>query len=167
MAEALQLFTSNYIHQNIEKKGWIKFRSLKIDDYQKWFCEILSELTSCETTEDKFEEIFNKIFKINSVEPQYFIVVWEDIQNWKIAVAGSIIIEKKFIHDGQCVGHIEDIVVSSNYRWKWLWEHLISILKDIWKKDCYKIILDCEDEKLWFYSKCWFSKKSVWMAKYF
>jgi len=119
MTESLPLFSSNFINQKLEQKEWIKFRPLNLDDYQKWFCEVLAELTSCETTKEKFEEIFNKILEINSVEPQYFIVIWEDSQTWEIAVAGSIIIERKFIHDGQCVGHIEDIVVSSKYRWKW------------------------------------------------
>lgn len=162
-----ELFPINYIKQEFQEKNWIKFRPLENEDFQKWFCSVLSELTSCETDEQKFKEIFNKMYEINQIEPQYFIVVWEDTKNWKIAVAGTVVIEKKIIHDWQCVWHIEDIVVSSNYRGLWLWEHLISILKDISNKNCYKVILDCDKKNLWFYEKCWLEEKSLWMAKYF
>lgn len=162
-----ELFPENYIKQDFQEKNWIKFRPLEISDFQRWFCSVLSELTSCETDEQKFKEIFNKMYEINQIEPQYFIVVWEDIKSWKIAVAGTVFIEKKFIHNWQCVWHIEDIVVSSNYRGLWLWEQLISILKDISNKNCYKVILDCDKKNLWFYEKCWLEEKSLWMAKYF
>ena len=162
-----ELFQSNFIKQEFQEKNWIKFRPLNIHDYKKWFCSVLSELTTCKTNEQNFKNIFNKMLKINQIEPQYFIVVWEDTKNWEIAVAGSVIIEKKFIHNWQCVWHIEDIIVSSKYRNLWLWENLISILKDIATKTCYKAILDCDKKNLWFYNKCWFSEKSLWMAKYF
>ena len=162
-----ELFPSDYIKPELQEKNWIKFRSLEINDFEKWFCKTLSELTSCETDEQKFKEIFSKIYEINKIEPQYFIVVWEDINNWNIAVSGSIIIEKKFIHNGNSAGHIEDIVVSSKYRGLWLWENLITILKDIANKNSYKIILDCDKKNLWFYKKCWFSEKSLGLAKYF
>lgn len=162
-----KLFPSNYIKQELQEKNWIIFRPIEIWDFQKWFCSVLSELTSCETNEQKFDEIFNKMYEINKNEPQYFIVIWEDIKNWNIAASGSVIIEKKFIHNEKSVGHIEDIIISSKYRGLWLWEHLISILKDISHRTCYKAILDCDENKLWFYEKCEFSKKSLWMTKYF
>lgn len=167
MLNMTELFPSSYIKQEFQEKNWIKFKPLEIEDFQKWFCGVLSALTSCETDEKKFKDIFSKMFEINGIELQYFIVVWEDINSWKIAVAWSVIIEKKFIHDWKSVGHIEDIVVSSEYRGLWLWEHLIWILKDIASKSCYKVILDCDKKNLWFYNKCWFSGKSLWMAKYF
>lgn len=163
----IELFPSNYIKQEFKEKNWIKFRPLEISDFQKWFCSILSELTNCDADEQKFKEIFNKMYQINKIEPQYFVIVWENIQNWNIAVAWSVIIEKKFIHNGKSVGHIEDIVVWSQYRGRWLWEQLISILKDISNNNCYKVILDCDQKNLWFYEKCWFKEKSLWMAKYF
>ena len=162
-----ELFSWKYIERELKQKNWIIFRPLKISDFQKWFCSVLSELTSCKTDEQKFKEIFDKMYKFNQIEPQYFIIVWENPENWEIAVAGSVIIEKKFIHNWQCVWHIEDIVVSSKHRGKGLWEHLISILKDIANKNCYKVILDCDKENLWFYEKCWLINKSLWMAKYF
>lgn len=164
----VKLFSSDYIIQELKEKNWIRFRPLEVGDFQKWFCSVLSELTSCDTDDEQnFKEIFSKMYKINQIEPQYFIVVWEDIQNWNIAVAWSIIIEKKFIHNWKSVGHIEDIVVSSKYRGLWLWENLILILKNIANENCYKVILDCDKKNLWFYNKCWFLEKSLWMAVYF
>jgi len=163
----IELFSSDCIKSEFKEKNWIKFRPLNSEDFHKWFCSVLSELTSCETYEQRFKEIFNEMYEINKIEPQYFIVIWEDINSWKIVAAWSVIIEKKFIHGWKSVGHIEDIVVSIDYRGLWLWEHLISILKDISDKNCYKVILDCDKKNLWFYNKCWFSEKSLWMAVYF
>ena len=162
-----ELFPSDYIKTEFKEKNWIKFRPLNDEDFPKWFCLVLSELTSCETSEQRFKEIFNEMYEINKIGPQYFIVVWEDINSWKIVVAWSVIIEKKFIHDWKSVWHIEDIVVSSKYRGLSLWEHVISVLKDISDENCYKVILDCDKKNLWFYNKCWFSEKSLWMAVYF
>jgi len=167
MYEYKLLFPGEYLDPSFADKWWIKFRPLCDWDFEKWFCDVLWELTSCNTNKQKFLEIFEKMYAINQIEPQYLIIVWEDINNWKIASCWSIIIENKFIHEWHAVGHIEDIVISKEYRWKWLWEHIISILKDIANKNCYKVILDCDEKNLWFYEKCWFSQKSLWLAKYF
>ena len=35
------------------------------------------------------------------------------------------------------------------------------------EQQCYKVILDCEPEKLDFYQKCHLEKKGFQMAKYF
>ena len=40
------------------------------------------------------------------------------IENDKIVGSITLLIEQKLIHNGKCVGHIEDFVVSENYRKK-------------------------------------------------
>ena len=62
-----ELFSSDYITPEFKGKCWIKFRPLNIEDFQKWFCNVLSELTNCESNEQKFQEIFNKMHKINTI----------------------------------------------------------------------------------------------------
>lgn len=168
MNDSKFLFPLEWIDSSFCEKNWIKFRPLCIWDYEKWFCNVLKGLTSCDTDGQKFMEIFEEMYDINKVHPQYFIVVWEDIWNWDIVLAWSIVIENKFIHGWRAVGHIEDIVVSKDFSGKWLGRHLINILVDLWKKQsCYKVILDCTDDVLEFYKSCGFEQKNLWMAIYF
>jgi hypothetical protein len=44
---------------------------------------------------------------------------------------------------------------------------LIQILKNIAKKTCYKVILDCDKKNLWFYKKCWFEEKNFMISYIF
>lgn len=162
------LFPFERIDASFCEKDWIKFRPLCIWDYEKWFCNVLKELTSCDTDKQKFIEIFGWMFDANKISPQYLIVVWEDINNWNIVVAWTILIEKKFIHDWHSVWHIEDIVVSKDYSGRWLWNHLINLLVRLGKNQwCYKAILDCTEDVRPFYQKCGFETKNLWMAIYF
>lgn len=80
---------------------------------------------------------------------------------------GSLILEKKFIRSLGVAGHIEDIVVQEGYRGKNLGLRLIEVLKLLASDSkCYKVILDCSDKNVAFYSKCGFEKKGVQMAFY-
>ena len=49
---------------------------------------------------------------------EYFTVVIDDLKKGRIAAAGTVMIERKFIHEAGLVGHIEDIVSHPNYRGK-------------------------------------------------
>ena len=48
----------------------------------------------------------------------YRIVVIVDRKLGKVIGAGSVILERKFIHELGKVAHVEDIVVQSGYRGK-------------------------------------------------
>lgn len=91
---------------------------------------------------------------------EYFTIVIEDVKNKKIVGAGTILVERKFIHANGLVGHIEDIVTHSDYRGLRLGYWVIETLKYIGESTgCYKIILDCSDKNVPFYEKCGFTKK--------
>ena len=86
----------------------------------------------------------------------------------RIAAAGTLFLENKFIRSCGRVGHIEDIVVSSQHRGKNLGRFLLQKLVELARsKGAYKIILDCEAEKVQFYEKCGFVEKGRQMALYF
>ena len=168
MKEYKFLFPGEYVDAALAEESWIKFRPLCNRDFEKGFCDVLKELTSCDTDEENFGEIWWKMYEINQIAPQYLIVVWEDIDSGGIVACGSIIIENKFIHDWHSVWHIEDIVVSKEYNGRWLWKHLIKLLVELWKRQsCYKVILDCTGDVLPFYQWCWFETKNLWLAIYF
>ena len=77
---------------------------------------------------------------------------------------GTILIEKKLIHNCGCVGHIEDVVVHENYRninvGKALIEYMINIAKE---RQVYKVILNCNEGNADFYRKCGFHKNNLQM----
>ena len=89
-------------------------------------------------------------------------------RDFNIIGSGTIIIEPKLIRGGKCVGHIEDIVASSEYRGKGIGKDLIGLLQEEGReKNCYKIILDCVEDLEEFYCKNGFKKKGIQMALYF
>jgi len=81
---------------------------------------------------------------------------------------GTLIIERKMIHNFSYVGHIEDIFIRPQYRSKGYGKILISKLNEIaLENKCYKVILDCKEELCKFYLKCGFENKNIQMSKYF
>jgi glucosamine-phosphate N-acetyltransferase len=141
-------------------------RYLAWDDYQKGYFDLLSQLTHTPTLHyERFLEIHKKI----TSNKNHHILVLEDTESQKIIGTGTVFIEQKFIRGGQCVGHIEDIVVDNSFRGqgfgKLLIETLIQICKD---NNCYKVLLDCSPENTEFYKKVGLSdSKSVNMMLYF
>jgi len=130
------------------------------DDYNDYL-KLLEQLTEVNKQDITYDMFCNQLDNINSD-----IFVLRD--NGKIIGAGSVLIEKKFIHSMSSVGHIEDIVVDRKYRGKGLGKtiinHLIQYCKD---NKCYKVILDCSFENIEFYKKCGFGQKECHMVKYF
>ena len=143
----------------------INWRLLKEDDYDKGFCDVLRQLTTCETSKDKFQEVYRDMLQLYDT---YTILVGEDTETGRIVVSGSLILEKKFVHNGSSVGHIEDIVVTESFRGKHVGKELIRRLTKMAKeKNCYKVILNCSEKNKAFYEKCGYSPREVEMVVYF
>ena len=89
-------------------------------------------------------------------------------ENFDIIASGTIIIEPKLIRGGKSVGHIEDIVVKSTHRGKQISKDILDMLKTIAReKDCYKVILDCNEEVKKVYNRSGFEQKGLQLALYF
>ncbi|ELP93368.1 glucosamine 6-phosphate N-acetyltransferase, putative [Entamoeba invadens IP1] len=156
-----ELFVLDFPYPRV---GAIEFRPLSRNDYTKGVCKVLSQLTTCETSKKRFEEVFDAI----QSHSNYFVIVAEDIETHQIVTMGTLLVESKFIHGGSNVGHIEDIVVSQEYRGLDLGKVLITTLLEIGKiEKCYKVILDCNDKVLKFYEKCGLTKHGNCMAHYY
>jgi glucosamine-phosphate N-acetyltransferase len=84
----------------------------------------------------------------------------------KIIGTGTILYETKIIHGGKKVGHIEDVVVDSTYRGKGIASEIIKLLIEDSKKECYKVILDCNYDTIQFYEKNGLTHKSAQMTYY-
>ena len=142
------------------------FRRLEWGDFDKGFLEALKGLTVVgDTTKEQFMARFDELFP--RMSDMYKIIVIEDVRRQRIAGAGSVIIEKKFVRNLGLCGHIEDIVVDKNVRGKNLGKRIIELLKSIAQvNECYKVILDCSDHNVPFYKKCGFSLKEKQMVWY-
>ena len=129
---------------------------------KKQYIELLSQLTNSPIITD--EEFINKVNEISKIGT---IIVCYIRNTDKIIGSGTIIYEPKIINGGKSVGHIEDIIVDKNYRNKGIAKNILNMLVNLAKNKCYKIILDCKEELVDFYSKNGFNKNGIQMAKYF
>ena len=131
-------------------------RELQEDDLFNGFLESLDTLKKAsDLDKEKANEILKKI-KSNSSH-----VIFVAILDGKVVGSTTMLIEPKFIHNGGKVAHIEDVVVTKEYQGKGIGEKLIRSLLDYAKKnDCYKTILDSNDDVKPFYEKIGFKKHS-------
>lgn len=98
----------------LKKNVDIRIRRLERTDFTKGFPAILSQLTDLgDVNEAKFQATFDRIMNLPNL---YHVMVGEDVGTGRIACAATLIIEDKFIHGCGRVGHVEDVVVDSNYR---------------------------------------------------
>ena len=143
----------------------IVIRPIAIDDIDKGYFELLSQLTTAEKpSKELFKERVEKINKRNCER----ILVCEYVPEKKIIGTITTIIELKFIHGMSKVAHVEDFVVDSEYRKMKLGTKLIQLAIESAKKEgCYKIILDCNDSVKAFYEKVGFIQNNYSMQLYF
>ena len=149
--------------QNKSTKDY-KFRRLEEFDYDKGYFELLSQLTIAEKCNiDQWKERFDLIKNFGNID---IIAIVEEKTG---SVVGSItlIFEPKFIRKMGYVCHIEDFVIDANHRNNKLGKVMIEISIAFSKlKNCYKIILDCDEKVQKFYEKSGFVSKSKGMALY-
>jgi len=113
-----------------------------------------------EITKEDFEKWYDLSFGQNAL---IYVLLQED----KIIGTGKLLLEYKFNNNLTVSGHVEDIVVNSDYRGFGLGSVIVKYLINIGKeKRCYKIILSCNDKYLGFYEKCGFMRKGNEMCIY-
>jgi glucosamine-phosphate N-acetyltransferase len=139
---------------------------LFLETIKSKYIKLLSELTICN---DISNELFiNNISSINNIGIIYIGFVGSLFEKtFDIVCSGTIIIEPKIIRNGNSVGHIEDIVVKSDYRGKGISNILLNLLKKYgFEHNCYKIILDCNESVIKVYEKNGFKNNGFQMVIY-
>lgn len=145
---------------------------------------MIKKINSLTLTEKLYDDIINLYSNFSEFDKNKFtffqfktivrnlndnnnIFVYLDKNNNVIA-AITLLIEQKIIHNGGKVGHVEDFVVSENYRNQNIGDYLINYVKNISiQEKCYKLILDCNPLMENYYNKKQFIKKGIYMAIYF
>ena len=117
------------------------------------YLSVLNDLTNVYNDDDELKFLIRN-FKdyVNSLLPNMHIYIM--MKNNDIIGSGSLVVENKIIHGFGKVGHIEDVVIEKSQQnkgyGKLLLNHLIKKGKEF---NCYKVVLNCEDENLGFYEK--------------
>lgn len=138
-------------------------RELKKEDYYKGHLELYQELSKINIITIDFNQYENFVSTLNN---KHKIFVIEDNNN--IIGTITVLIENKLIRNVSRVGHIEDVVIKKEYNGKGLGKKLVEHCVLYCKNNgCYKVILDCEDDKIGFYEKCGFKRKDNGMKIYF
>tara|TARA_Y100000589_G_C26633685_1_gene419138 strand:- start:61 stop:510 length:450 start_codon:yes stop_codon:yes gene_type:complete len=144
------------LYDLIESKGFDNV--LFIEYIKNQMITIYDQLSYC-------KELNNEDF-LDIVKNQIIFISIDDSLNVQGCV--TLIIERKMIHNGKYVGHVEDVVVDEIYRslkiGKQLMKHVIQYAKD---KQCYKVILNCNNNVEGFYTKLGFHSKNKEMSLYF
>tara|TARA_B100001063_G_scaffold138607_2_gene129503 strand:+ start:9508 stop:9927 length:420 start_codon:yes stop_codon:yes gene_type:complete len=121
----------------------------KLEKYDfKEYISLINEFRpiGLDITKKKFEELYDNIFK-NSI---IYVIIVDD----KIIGSSKLLIEQKFIHKLSKYGHIEDVIVNSNYRSNGYGKKLIKHIIDYCKENnFYKITLTCNEKLVPFYEK--------------
>lgn len=131
-------------------------RQLEKDDLFNGFLKSLDSLRKTSDIEsNKARQVFEKIHS----NPDHVILV--AVLNNKIVGSTTLLIEPKFIHNGGKVCHIEDVVVNKENQGEKIGKKLILASLEYAKNaNCYKTILNCEDDVKSFYEKIGFKTHS-------
>ncbi|XP_049847944.1 glucosamine 6-phosphate N-acetyltransferase-like [Schistocerca gregaria] len=139
-------------------------RPLRRGDFDRGYCQLLEQLTTVgQLSKNAFESRFEEL---RMAEGMYYIVVIEDRRHSRVVATATLVVEKKFIHEAGKVGHIEDVVVDSQYRNRGLARALVSCLYEISKRSgCYKVVLYCKEDNVHVYQRLGFEVGLIHMEK--
>lgn len=145
------------ICNNVSKNEWyidlggnLIMRSLRRDDYDKQYLNLLSQLTVVgDVSKEKFEKRFDCM---KSCFNTYYILVVEDLEKRVVCATITHVYEQKFLRHASSRGRIEDVVVDEKYRGRNLSKLLLDVAVQLSKLlGCYKLSLECKDNLLKLY----------------
>ena len=124
----------------------INYEKLK-KKHLKEVINLVSKLSEYKPSEDRLEDIWKSLCK----QKNSFSLVAMD----KIKIVGyGFICVNQTVRGGK-IAFIEDIICDENYRKKGIGKSIMNQLFNYAKKNkCYKVVLQCNENKISFYKKC-------------
>ncbi len=137
----------------------IYIETLKAKHMNMGFLDVLEELTEVGLTpEEAIRAHSNLMVRMNGT---IFVALEEN----KVIGTAAIHMLPKFVHKLGFVGLVEDVVVAQTHRGqgvgKLLMYNAVDFAKGRW--NCYKIVLDCDDNNIPFYESCGFYRHEYQM----
>jgi len=123
----------------------LRIRPLEEADFAKGFLEALGSLSDVGLNPAEAADIWRQ----RTAAGIHSIVAEVD---GRVVGTASLIVEKKYIHRGGLVGHIEDVAVHADHWRKGIGTALVDQLTRLAESlNCYKVILNCLDHLVPFY----------------
>jgi glucosamine-phosphate N-acetyltransferase len=134
-------------------------RKLKINDYFRGYMDLINIFTKTKQNKTLPEFIEN----FDRIKSDIFVIEKDD----KIIASISVLIDYKFHNNFKSVGCIGELVVDSKYQIHGYGSSLIAhAIEFCTKNNCYKIVLNCNDDTRPFYIKNGFCQKGIEMSMY-
>lgn len=90
--------------------------------------------------------------------PRHIVAV--AVEGGRVVGAATLLVERKFIHEGGLAGHIEDVVVATDFQGMGIGRRLVGYLLEVaGRRGCYRTTLDCEADLVPFYAGMGFRRK--------
>ena len=144
----------------------IKTRPLKPTDLKpkSGFWETLDNLAPGK--KPSYSQAIKAYEKAKKQDSYTYVAV--DSTDGQIVGAVRLLVEQKFIRRLALAGHIEDVATRKGYEGQGIASKLMEVaLKKSKALGCYKVILDCRQELVGFYSRFGFKEAEVEMKIYF
>ncbi|KAI3398108.1 hypothetical protein diail_9861 [Diaporthe ilicicola] len=166
MAGHEALFSSSLLSAEVVSSlpAGFAIRPLHREDFRKGYLDCLRVLTWVgDLTEEEWNSRFDEMAQAAGT---YYLLALEHEE--RIVGTGSLVVERKFIHNRGLVGHVEEIAISKDLQGKGLGLKMIQALDSIGKNvGCYKNILNCGPQNEPFYVKCGYHNSGTEMSHYF
>ncbi|OAI48522.1 hypothetical protein AYO44_18750 [Planctomycetaceae bacterium SCGC AG-212-F19] len=116
-------------------------------DLKKGFLDALASLADAAMTYEEALGVFQARIRAGQ---RTFVAKIAD----RVVGTATLLVERKFIHHGGLVGHIEDVAVHKDYQRRGIGTALVKyITEESRKLGCYKVILNCFENVAPFYMR--------------
>lgn len=133
----------------------LQIAELTAADLSLGFLESLASLTEVGMTPQEAQAVFRQRLKAG-------IRTYVARQDGRIVGTASLLLELKFIHKGGRVGHIEDVAVHKDHQRKGIGTALVAhCTQEAKKLGCYKVILNCFERLVPFYTRIGYHRQDV------
>ncbi|POS74392.1 hypothetical protein DHEL01_v207220 [Diaporthe helianthi] len=166
MTDREALFSTSVLSQEVVSSlpaGFV-IRPLHRSDFKRGYLDCLRVLTWVgDLSEEEWNSRFDEMVRAAGT---YYLLAIE--HEGRIVGTGSLVVERKFIHDRGLVGHVEEIAIVQELHGRGLGLKMMQALDSIGKNvGCYKNILNCGPQNEPFYVKCGYYNSGIEMAHYF
>jgi glucosamine-phosphate N-acetyltransferase len=136
-----------------------RIRELQPGDVSRCLIETLSNLAEVGLTPNEAEDIVRQ--RVSSGVRTYVAC---DPTSTEVVGTVTLMLERKLIHRGGKVGHIEDVAVRKGFRGKGIASSLVRhATEEARKLGCYKVILNCFEQVVPLYASLGFRRLDVGM----
>lgn len=134
-----------------------RIRLLEPGDFHRGFLETMVGLAPVDLTPEEADKVLQErtISGITTLVAE---------QEGMVVGTASLLIERKFIHRGGTIGHIEDVAVHPDFGGRGIGQELVAQLIELASRArCYKVILNCHEHLIPFYERSGFRRHDTGM----